>query len=214
MLYGLRLDFDEAVGLLKAKNNTITETDKKRKVLLIAAFDNLIDFATAEEHRMLNELPETLDKVNFELYRSYCEKYNLQYAAQENEDVLHTVNIAFWWIGVSDQSLVTFMTQGDERVRAWHLSHEGLSFPKNDFPAELIPPIEFGCRCYLIANGFGSVYGSLDRNSYLKDINPVFKESLAKGGRIFSLEHSYFKAPLPDEIKEIANLIKHKLNIL
>lgn len=214
VLYGLRLDFDEAINLLKDRNNSVTEKDRQRRVLLIAAFDNLIDFAAAEEYRMISELPETPDRENFDIYRAHCEKYNLQYATQENEDVLHAASIALWWMGVPEQALVTFMTQGDERVRAWHLSHEGLSFPKNDFPAELIPPVEFGCRCYLITNGFGSVYGSLERRSYAKDINPVFKESLAKGGRIFSPEHPYFKTPLPDEIKEITNRIKHKLNII
>ncbi|WP_199343199.1 hypothetical protein [Dysgonomonas sp. GY75] len=211
----MKLDFDEAVNLLKNKGHSLTERDKRKRELLLAAFDNLIEFAAAEEIRMISELPEIPDRKNLSVYQPICKKYNLKYATQENEDVLHAVNIAFWWIGVPEECLVTFMTQGDERVRAWHLSYEGLSFPKNNFPPELIPPIEFGCRCYLITNGFGSVYGSADKKkAMIKETNPVFKESLAKGGRIFSLEHPYFRGELPEYAKDIVYRIKRKLGVI
>lgn len=77
----------------------------------------------------------------------------------ENDQVAYAAGVAAWWLTVNAQTVVTFNTQGDERVRAWHLSHEGGSYPKHAFPAELIPPLEWGCRCYLTADGFGAVSG-------------------------------------------------------
>ena len=43
-------------------------------------------------------------------------------------------------------------------------------------------------------------------------INPVFKESVAKGGRIFSSAHSYFSVPkkYKKKLRTIANRIKGK----
>ena len=49
----------------------------------------------------------------------HIQKYNDTYAKQENEDVLYAAIIAAWWLNLPDNSLVTYMTQGDERVRAW-----------------------------------------------------------------------------------------------
>jgi len=212
---GLKLDFDEAVNLLKNKGHSLTAKDRQKKELLLAAFDNMVEFAAAQQIRMISELPKNPDKENLSIYQSICEKYNLKYATQENEDVLHAVNIAFWWMGVPEECQVTFMTQADERVRAWHLSYEGLSFPKNNFPPELIPPIEFGCRCYLITNGLWSVYGLSDKKKAIsKEMNPVFRESLAKGGRIFSPEHPYFRDELPEYAGDIVYRIKRKLGVI
>ena len=120
--------------------------------------------------------------------------------------------MAAWWIGVADQSIVTYMTQGDERVRASHLSLEGISYRKSEFPAELIPPIEWACRCYLISDGIASVHGALPAGTdFRKLVNPVFTESLATGGRIFADSHPYFREPLPKKAREIAERIKRKL---
>lgn len=214
VLDGLKINPDTALKLLRKNNPSLTHRQKQERELLVAAIDNLIDFAAAEQWQMLEELPEDLDIEKLEEYRQICEKYNLRYALQENRDILYAAGIASWWLNVPEGTVVTFMTQGDERVRAWHLSHHGLSYPKNDFPAELIPPVEFGCRCYLSTEGFGSVYGSKGINRDKVAINPVFKESLAKGGRIFSEEHPYFKSVLPKEVLRVKKQLKLKFNIV
>ena len=208
-LAGLHIDFDHALGILQAKNLHLTQREEAERNTLFAAFDNLIEFAAAEETAMMQELPDTLELEDMEQYESICRKYNETYAESENAQVQHAAMIAAFWIGTSAETIITFNTQSDERVRPWHLSYEGISYPKSEFPRELIPPIEWGCRCFLTAYGFGSVYGATIKPQI--KINPVFRESLATGGRIFSEAHPYFQKPLPETVEKIKQRLKEKL---
>lgn len=212
-LTGLHIDFDRALEILQNKNSFTTQRDDMERDTLTAAIDNLVDFAAAQEVTMMQELPDELDLSEMESYEAICGKYNRTYAETEDEQVLHTATIAAWWIGTSAETIITFMTQGDERVRAWHLSFDGLSYPKSEFPPELIPPIEWGCRCYLVTAGFESVYGSLLKPDFKGKINPIFSESLATGGRIFSLAHPYFKTDISPEVEALKQRIKQKFYI-
>lgn len=213
-LTGLRIDFDRALEILQGRNSHVTAREETERDTLIAAIDNLVDFAAAEETAMMQELPDKLDLGEMDLYEDVCQKYNETHAEVENGMVEHAAAIAAWWIGTDAQTIITFNTQGDERVRAWHLSFEGASYLKSEFPAELIPPIEWGCRCFLTADGFGSVYGALIKPDFKGKTNPIFAESLAKGGRIFGPTHPYFSATLPHEVEKIKLRIKAKFNIL
>ena len=207
---GLALDFDEALSILRNHNNFTTEREKQQHEILVAAIDNLIDFAAAEEMTMISELPEEVDEECLLDYETICEQYNLTFAEAENEQVLFAAKMAAWWMAVNAESVITYMTQGDERVRPWHLSLEGVSYRKSEFPAELIPPIEWGCRCYLIANGFAAVRASLSIDKCRSMVDPVFRESLATGGRIFTDAHRYFDAPLPEFVQKIVKRLKSK----
>lgn len=212
---GMRLDFGQALNLLRNSNEFVTLQEKEERDILVAAINNLVEFAAVEEYTLVKELPDEIDVEHPELYESLCRHYNEVYASSENEDVSQAALIAMWWITVPEDTLVTYMTQGDERVRAWHLSMEGLTFPKRDFPEALIPPIEHGCRCYLIMDGsIPNVKAGLKNNhDYVEKVNPVFMESLAKKGKIFSNSHSYFKHPLPEKIILMVQRIKGKLLI-
>lgn len=212
-LAGLRLDLDRALDILRRHNDFTTEQQRQQRDILVAAVDNLIDFAAAEEFSMLEQLPPQPDMSRLEEYETLCEQYNLTYAQVENEQVAYAAGIAAWWLTVDAQTYVTFCTQGDERVRAWHLSHEGVTYPKREFPQELIPPIEWGCRCYLTADGFGAVHAALKQDTTLRQVNPIFRESLALGGRIFSAAHPYFSRPLPPEILTIVGTLKSKFKL-
>lgn len=207
---GLRIDFDEALNILRNHNNFTTEREKQQHEILVAAIDNLIDLAAAEEITMISELPEEVDKECLLDYETICEQYNLTYAEAENEQVLFAAKMAAWWMAVNAESVITYMTQGDERVRPWHLSLEGISYRKSEFPEELIPPIEWGCRCYLIANGFAAVRASLSIDKCRSMVDPVFCESLATGGRIFTDAHRYFDTQLPEFVQKIVKRIKSK----
>lgn len=213
-LTGLRIDFDQALEILQSKNIHLTQREELERGTLVAAIDNLVDFAAAEEFAMMQELPDVLSLAEMEMYEGVCQKYNETYAETENAQILHAATIAAWWMGISMDSIITFNTQNDERVRAWHQSFDGLSYLKSEFPPELIPPIEWACRCYLTSDGYGSVLGSILRPNFKSSVNPVFSESLATGGRIFSLAHPYFQHQLPVEIEAIKLRIKRKFGIL
>ena len=207
---GLQIDFEEALNILRNHNNFTTERERRQHEILVAAIDNLIDLAAAEEITMISELPEEVDKECLLDYETICEQYNLTYAEAENEQVLFAAKMAAWWMAVNAESVITYMTQGDERVRPWHLSLEGISYRKSEFPEELIPPIEWGCRCYLIANGFAAVRASLSIDKCRSMVDPVFCESLATGGRIFTDAHRYFDTQLPEFVQKIVKRIKSK----
>lgn len=212
-LSGLRIDFDKALDILRGHNEFTMERERRQRDILLAAIDNLVDFAAAGEIALLKELPEEPQVEEIAAYESLCERYNLIYAARENNQVLFAASMAAWWLTISPETVVTYMTQGDERVRPWHLSLEGLSYRKSEFPPELIPPIEWGCRCFLVADGFASVHGALPAaGEYRRYVDPVFRESLATGGRIFSPAHAYFAGPLPDYVRQIVKRIKEKFN--
>ena len=204
------MDFDEALSILRNHNNFTTESERQQHEILVAAIDNLIDFAAAEEMTMISELPEEVDEECLLDYETICEQYNLTYAEAENEQVLFAAKMAAWWMAVNAESVITYMTQGDERVRPWHLSLEGVFYRKSEFPAELIPPIEWGCRCYLIANGFAAVRASLSIDKCRSMVDPVFRESLATGGRIFTDAHRYFDTQLPEFVQKIVKRLKSK----
>lgn len=208
-LEGLRIDFDRAMELLQAKNLHLTRREELERDALVSAFDNLIDFAVAEEVAMMQELPDELDLAEMESYEAICRKYNETYAEVENFQVLHAAMVASFWMGTSDETIITFNTQSDERVRPWHLSYDGVSYPKSQFPPELIPPIEWACRCYLTADGFGYVSASVLKPEI--KVNPIFAESLATGGRIFSDAHPYFRHTIPAEVEVIKQRLKAKL---
>jgi len=210
VIFGMRLDFDTALNLLRRHNDFTTELERQQRDILVAAIDNLVDFAVAEEFSMAEELPEIYEKDSPGEFEKIFEKYNLSYATQENQDVLYAAGIAAWWLTISEESIVTFMTQSDERVRAWHLSHEGVSYPKGSFPPDLIPPIEWGCRCFLVTDSFSSVLGTIHSHKENVLVNPVFRESLATGGKIFSEEHSYFKRDITGRFKAVGDKIKQK----
>jgi hypothetical protein len=213
-LSGLRIDFDRALEILQNNINHLTAREETERNTLLAAIDNLIDFAAAEETALMSDLPEELDLADMEIYEDTCRKYNETYAETENGMVYHAAAIAAWWIATSAETLITFNTQGDERVRPWHLSFDGISYPKSEFPPELIPPIEWGCRCFLTSNGFASVYGALQEADFKGKVNPVFAESLAKGGRIFSPAHPHFSLVLPVEVERIKQRLKAKFGIV
>ena len=76
-LRGLRIEFEEALNILRNHNNFSTERERQQHEMLVAAIDNLIDFAVAEEVAMLDELPEDIDVECMSDYETVCEQYNL-----------------------------------------------------------------------------------------------------------------------------------------
>jgi hypothetical protein len=216
---GFGMDFAQAVELMKSKNLGLDKQARERRRILLAALDNLVDFAVAEEFQMYDSLPDYGDgETDDEEMTAVFDRYNRQYAKVEDDDIEYALSVAAGWLGYSDTSWLTYMTQGDERVRPWHMALEGMSYPKHSFPEWMIPPIEHGCRCFLVedsargGNGdMAGVQGELVMPT--PDFaNPVFSESICKGGRIFGPAHPYFTIPsgYKKRLKAISKRIKDK----
>ena len=216
-LNGFGLEYDTALDLLRTAEDGLTEAEKAKRNVIVAAVDNLVDFAVAEEYQMALELPEfeaELEEDDLEEVMAIFAKYNDRYALIENQDAEYAMIIAAQLLAVSNSTVLTYMTQGDERVRPWHLQYEGYSAPKSSFPAWLIPPIEHACRCYLVEDSvigkLQDVQGAVIRVPDMPEwFNPTFKESVALGGRIFSDEHPYFQ--VQGEHKEILQSIAYRI---
>lgn len=213
VLEGLHIDFDRALELLRNHNDFTTLQEKEERDILVAAIENLVEFAAAQEYAMMTGVLEQSENEEPEDYERICEKYNLTYADTENEQVLYAAGIAGWWINQSSGTLITYMTQGDERVRDMHLALEGLTYPKSEFPSDLIPPIEWGCRCYLLSDGNEAHVSASLKNDHRKKVNPIFAQSLAMKGQIFSGAHPYFTSDFRKNarIQTIVKQIKNKL---
>ena len=218
VLVGLNISMDEAKYKLNKASDLLSDREIEERNILIAAYDNLVDFAVAEEFQLFSNLPvptsnqEDLTDVDFGEFEEEFEKYNYTYANAENQEVSYSASIALWWLGIAVDKIITFVTQRDERVRDSHAILDGESYPKSQFPQELIPPIEFGCRCYLVDDGIGVLASASRHKHYLPLIDPIFSESLCKGGRIFTDKHPYFDIPVQfkGKLADIASRIKNK----
>lgn len=217
---GFNMDFEEALALIRNTNDGLSQLEQEQRKVLLAALDNLVDFAVAEEYQMAEHLPETWDEEDEESMEDcydVFEKYNDTYAEIENGDIEYALGIAAGWVRVSFDTVLVYMTQGDERVRPWHLALEGTAYRKSEFPSWLIPPIEHGCRCFLVEEGADMLDESrvadvmMATKQDIPDfVSPVFRDSVCTGGKIFGAAHSYFKVKKKDKkkLRAIADKIK------
>lgn len=225
---GFDIEQDEAIRLIN-QTDDLSELDEEKKKRLIAAINNLIEFSVCEEYQLMTNIYKTLPDFDFdsdefdtdneeamEPLEELNKKYNLIYAGVENMDIEYAMMIALAWVSSEKNSTLTYMTQNDDRVRPWHFALQGFSAKKDDFPSWMIPPIEWGCRCFLVDSNGDSVINKLDVHAFTKvpkkpkQIDNVFSESVAKCGRIFGKSHSYFKVGDKDKdvLKEMVELIK------
>ena len=223
---GFGVSYDDALELLKKADN-LTDEEKVQRDILVAAVDNLVDFSVAEEYHAADDLSEYEDELMeldedseeydelMEEILGICSKYNDRYAYIENMDIEYAMIMAAYLSSLKDNTVLMYMTMGDERVRPWHLQYEGYTAPRSQFPSWLIPPIEHQCRCYLVEDSESSVFSKVkaQKAPEMPDwFDRTFKESVANGGRIFSDEHSYFQIEERhiETLREIANRIKSK----
>lgn len=232
-LEGFKMDVDEALQLLKNLDDSyLTKEDIEKRDRLVAMVNNLIEFAVCAEYQMFREI----SKINPDIYDdgvdvddeeivapyvSVFNKYNTVYAAVENGDIYYAMGIAYEWLHCSASTYLTYMTQNDDRVRPWHYALQGFTARRDDFPSWMIPPIEWGCRCFLMSesgdiiaekNRIKDVVASFDVPEKPSQIDDVFSESVAKCGRIFGKSHPYFKVAKADrdKLREYVDSIKKK----
>ncbi len=219
---GFQMDKDEALQLLRSTHDeNLTQGDIDKRDRLVAAVSNLIEFSVCEEYQMYQEVLEHNpniyeDGVDFsdddemQPYYDICKKYNETYASVENQDVTYAMHIAYSWLLCSPSTYLTYMTQNDDRVRPWHYELQGFTAKRDDFPSWMIPPIEWGCRCFLLSEGgdivahenkIKDVRASFEIPEKPSELDNIFSESVAKCGRIFGKSHPYFKVAKRDRAK-------------
>lgn len=221
---GFGISYDDALELLK-KTEDLTDEERVQRDILVAAVDNLVDFSTAEEYQAADEAleyeeeledfdegSEEYEELMEEIY-GVCNKYNDRYAYTENMDIEYAMIMAAYLSSMKDNTVIMYMTMGDERVRPWHLQYEGFTAPRSQFPSWLIPPIEHQCRCFLVEDSDSSALSKIQAKKMPEMpewFDRTFKESVANGGRIFSDEHPYFQIEEKhiEKLREIANRIK------
>lgn len=233
---GFGIDEDEALRLLKnLDDNNLTKQDKDKRDRLVAAVNNLIDFAVCEEYQVAQQAQNVYDvhvgydedydidfnnPADMSDYDVICDLYNDTYASVENADIEYAMGIAYKWIQFGSSEYLTYWTMNDNRVRPWHLALQGYTERRDDFPSWMIPPIEWHCRCFLMNTDGNEVVG---KDGELKKVtnkipqkpsqlDDVFSESVAKCGRIFGKSHSYFKVKASDKpfLQECVSNIKTK----
>lgn len=211
---GLGLSIDEAITLLEnANDDNLTKHDKDLIDRLKAAILNLIDFSVCGEYQLYDEVMDIVgdseidfNSDDYDELLALCKKYNDQYAAIENGDIEYAGAVAALWLKMSATDYAVYWTQNDAKVRPWHMALQGYAAPRDEFPAWMIPPIEYNCRCFLEilevprANAkLSHIKGSAKNVAPPKQLDGVFSESLAKCGRIFSSAHSYFSVKETDK---------------
>lgn len=202
LLKGLGISRDDALMLIKnIDDNSLTRFDIELRDRLVAGIRNLVDFSVAAEYQAYLSIPERIDMDDQEMLSEYEElsnRYHLTYAGVEHGDVEYAASVALKWItAYSAGTTLMYLTMNDDRVRPWHRALEGFSAPRDMFPAWMIPPIEWGCRCYLVDVSGDVVENRLKVSAKAPakplQIDNVFSESLAKCGRIFGKSHPYFR---------------------
>ena len=216
---GFGMGYEEALYLVRNYEN-ISPEEKAKRDIIVAAIDNLVDFSVAAEYQMSVEVMDLYDTEGSEKdiedeARGICAKYNDRYANVENKDIEHSLLVASSIALLPTNIVITYLTQGDERVRPWHMQYDGFSAPKSDYPQWLVPPIDWGCRCYLehdiVYAKATSVLGKADLEKP-EWVNPIFSESVAFGGRIFSAAHPYFNVDKKHskKLKSISKKLKDR----
>lgn len=237
---GFYIDEEEALRLLKNLNDeNLTQYDKDRRDRLVAAVRNLIDFAVCEEYQVAKKADELygehqVEDEEYEIdynapddiddYYAICTLYNDTYAAVENGDIEYAMGVAYQWLSYAANEYLTYWTMNDNKVRPWHLALQGYTAKRDEFPAWMIPPIEWNCRCFLIqAENADEVWnhgGEMKRvvgkvPTKPSQLSDVFSESVAKCGRIFGASHPYFQVDSKDKgfLQACVENLKSKYNV-
>lgn len=228
---GFELTKEQALLLLRNLDDyNLTKFEKDQRDRLVAALNNVSEFSTCAEYQLMNDAKQLhpnlsgedidFDDEDFmEEYESLCELYNDTYASVEHSDIEYAMAIALLWIQRSEDTYLEYMTQNDDRVRPWHYALQGFTAKKSEFPAWMIPPIEWRCRCFLVTLD-GDVYAKSDKLKHIMakapekpaQLDGVFSDSVAKCGRIFGKAHRYFtvKSKDKDMLNRIVNKIRDK----
>lgn len=217
---GYGITFDKAMDIIRnEETDDLTVKQLEERDMLVGLVDNIVYFSVAEEYQALSEMREDRETVDnpddfMALAIPTFAKFNKTYSTVENGDILFAMGIAATWMGYESNEIIEYKTQGDERVRDSHNALDGIRYRKKDFPASLVPPIAFGCRCYLVNTNStdGRILTNKSNVDELIDAaaDPAFKYNVGVNGMMFSEAHPYFQIDSDhfDELNFVVDDIK------
>lgn len=217
----LFISYEYAIKILNEniKKNR-DEINDNKALVLVSAMENLLAFSVCEQYQMMLDMPEDIYLDEFEETEAEKTffKYNGVYASVENNVVEQAAIMAYVWNQFENEEMLMYVTQRDERVRHSHQILDGFTAPKSSFPSDMIPPIDYNCRCFLASSGehasnfTASPSYYRERDDMRSGISPVFAESLATYGAIFASSHNYFnvKSEHADMISSIMDSVSEK----
>lgn len=210
---GMFMTYEVALQIVRDNiNKRKDEVTDNKAIVLVSALENIIEFSVSQQYQMIREMPEIFSEDNFEdEVEPIFYKYNLLYATVEDNSVEQSAIVSFVLSMIQDNEMLQFTTQRDEKVRFEHSILDGISYRKSDFPSELIPPIDYNCRCFLVSTGNlltdSDALKTQNEKVWRQYVNPIFNESLHNGGKIFSSNHPYFAIQVAHE-ESISDIIE------
>lgn len=132
-------------------------------------------------------------------------KYNEVWQQTEEQAAWRKSKSGKHWSQIVDNQdlfpLMTYRTQGDDRVRDEHEDLEGITRRVEDeFWDTYFPPNGWNCRCPKPRQRRSAPETDVDRRE-LSGPEPMFNNNPGKGGEVFPSDHPYFTA-VPESFKE------------
>jgi hypothetical protein len=180
---------------------------------------NVYAFSGAKNYRQLKTMTMALtdaegNLVSFAEFKKTAfeinDQYNKIWLQTEYDTAIGSSQMAGKWAGFEEDSMLEYITIGDERVRVSHQSIDGVLKLKSDpFWLKFYPPNGWRCRC--------NVRESLQEEETPDDdftppaVPEMFQTNMAKEGLLFPKGHPYYKG-LPKEVLKQAEELRKTLN--
>lgn len=195
----------EAAGFGIDQDFSDLDLDDPANEYLRSIWDHVWGFAAVKQYHFLRELAsiknQFADAPN--VFRSEANKlnrlFNKTFAITEYEHVQHALSVAGIWRGIGDNdTILEYITVGDDRVRDNHRLLEGVRRRKSDsFWDAFMPPWEYGCRCTVIDTGTTDGR-TINKDRKIPDESVVpkeFRNNVGETGIVFGKSHPFFQVP-------------------
>jgi SPP1 gp7 family putative phage head morphogenesis protein len=128
--------------------------------------------------------------------KSVNETYNEVYLNAEYGTAVASAQTAATWQDYENAGvdMLTYVTAGDDRVRAEHAILEGVTYPvDHEFWDTYYPPNDWGCRCDTIPS-VGEKQVPISSGD-LPELPEMFQNNVGKSGVLFPDTHPYYDVP-------------------
>lgn len=166
---------------------------------------NVYIFSAAKQYSQVREMSDFIKPdVTFNDFKKKADTifstYNRNYLETEfNTAISQSQNARNFLEAIAEQKVfpfVTYMSQGDAKVRPEHSDLHGITLPANDpFWNTYWPPNGFNCRCFTIRKKKASLSNvdKLDIEKINAEVPDLFRANPGRTGVVFnSKKHPYF----------------------